>query len=219
MPFPPSTLKRVLDPSGYRLWERLTQYKELRAAGIANLEFCPLCRAYAIIIEATPDEHDLFRCENVEEGCGKITCRKCKREYHQPRTCREEELKGLDPRHAVEEAMSEALIRRCPGCQTRVFHFPISLSCPLLTSMTPRSCYQRHWSACRRRLSFSVCSSYPCNFSVIVLRAAIPIAQSIFVICAERTSAKNSIVTFIRTYVYDISPTYCKRSTHLHGPA
>lgn len=113
--FHSSTLKRTLTPKLFQLYERLIQQKELREANIENLEFCPRCD-FAMIMEVAPEDEPLFRCLNVEEGCGKVTCRNCKRDNHLPRTCREEELSVMGPEHVVEEAMSEALMRRCPGC-------------------------------------------------------------------------------------------------------
>ncbi|KAJ3495515.1 hypothetical protein NMY22_g19929 [Coprinellus aureogranulatus] len=132
VPFDRSTLKRILNPSGFKLWERLSQIQQLRAARVPNLEFCPLCREYATIIESTPEQQPIFQCENVDNGCGKATCRKCKKENHWPRTCREEELRSVNPAHAVEEAMSEALIRRCPACGIAVVkvHGCNHMACP-----------------------------------------------------------------------------------------
>ncbi|KAJ3522269.1 hypothetical protein NMY22_g11965 [Coprinellus aureogranulatus] len=115
VPFHRSTLQLALPEKLFKLYERQLQQKELREANIENLEYCPRCD-FAMIMEVSPEQEPLFECLNVEEGCGKATCRTCKRDNHSPRTCREEELASTGPEHAVQEAMSEALMRRCPGC-------------------------------------------------------------------------------------------------------
>ncbi|KAI8962318.1 hypothetical protein F5Y11DRAFT_195727 [Daldinia sp. FL1419] len=93
--------------------ERLEQEASLRMAGIENLESCPFC-PYAA--EYPPIDVDKeFTC--VNPGCEKVSCRLCHKETHIPKTCAEAAVDhGLDARHALEEAMSEALIRRCNNC-------------------------------------------------------------------------------------------------------
>ncbi|OCF78207.1 hypothetical protein I204_00144 [Kwoniella mangroviensis CBS 8886] len=111
--FPESELTRCLSEKSLQLYHRLKQAKELEQAEIEGLESCPSC-PYATIID-NPDEK-LFRCMNEE--CGQVTCRGCRKKEHIPRTCAgkfEADLK-LNNRHTVEDAMSEALIRRCPTC-------------------------------------------------------------------------------------------------------
>ncbi|TBU39099.1 hypothetical protein BD309DRAFT_873009 [Dichomitus squalens] len=111
--FPESELRRFLTPKLLELYERVKQRKEIEAAGLEGLEECPFCE-YKVVIEN--DEERLFRCEN--EGCGAVTCRKCKKLDHLPKSCKEaEDDKKLDARHAIEEAMTHALMRNCPKCQ------------------------------------------------------------------------------------------------------
>ncbi|WRT65364.1 uncharacterized protein IL334_002307 [Kwoniella shivajii] len=111
-PFPDSELTRILSVKSLKLYHRLKQSKELEQAGIEGLESCPNC-PYAAVME-NPDEK-LFTCMNEE--CGQITCRGCKKREHIPRTCAEVEADlKLNNRHTVEDAMSEALIRKCPTC-------------------------------------------------------------------------------------------------------
>ncbi|KAK0207116.1 hypothetical protein DFS33DRAFT_645375 [Desarmillaria ectypa] len=113
-PFPESELRRLLSPKLMELYERVKQRKEIEAAGLDGLEECPFCE-YKCVIE-NPDEK-LFRCGN-EETCGTITCRSCKKVDHLPKSCKEmEEDRHLDGRHAIEEAMTKALMRNCPKCQ------------------------------------------------------------------------------------------------------
>ncbi|KAF5376094.1 hypothetical protein D9615_007750 [Tricholomella constricta] len=111
---PASELKRFLPEKLMALWERVKQRKEVEAAGLEGLEECPFCE-WGCVIE-NPDEK-LLRCGNME-GCGAVSCRGCKKLDHLPKSCKEmEEDKHLDGRHAVEEAMTQALMRNCPKCQ------------------------------------------------------------------------------------------------------
>ncbi|KAI8632465.1 hypothetical protein F5Y19DRAFT_462895 [Xylariaceae sp. FL1651] len=94
--------------------DRIEQEAMLRMAGIENLETCPFC-PYAA--EYPPVEVDReFRCDNPH--CQQVSCRICRKETHIPKTCSEADAdRGLDARHILEEAMSEALIRRCNNCK------------------------------------------------------------------------------------------------------
>ncbi|KAI0433605.1 hypothetical protein F5Y09DRAFT_328836 [Xylaria sp. FL1042] len=94
--------------------DRIEQETVLRIAGIENLETCPFC-SYAA--EYPPVEVDKeFRCDNPR--CRHVSCRLCRKETHIPKTCTEADAdRGLDARHILEEAMSEALIRRCNQCR------------------------------------------------------------------------------------------------------
>lgn len=69
-----SELHRILTPKLLELYERVTQRKELEAAGLENLEECPFCE-YQVVIEN--EQEKLFRCEREE--CGAVSCRKCKK--------------------------------------------------------------------------------------------------------------------------------------------
>ncbi|KAH9856068.1 hypothetical protein C2E23DRAFT_809859 [Lenzites betulinus] len=113
LPFPDSELRRFLSPKLLELYERVKQRKEIEAAGLENLEECPFCD-YKVVIEN--ENERLFRCEN--ETCGAVTCRQCKKPDHLPKSCQEvADDKKLDVRHAIEEAMTAALMRNCPKCQ------------------------------------------------------------------------------------------------------
>ncbi|KAI9060384.1 hypothetical protein FKP32DRAFT_1595464 [Trametes sanguinea] len=113
LPFPESELRRFLTPKLLDLYERVKQRKEIEAAGLENLEECPFCD-YKVVIENVHER--LFRCEN--ETCGAVTCRQCKKPDHLPKSCEEvSDDKKLGVRHAIEEAMTRALMRNCPKCQ------------------------------------------------------------------------------------------------------
>lgn len=82
VPFPLSELERFLPEKSLELYHRLQQAAELESAGIDDLETCPEC-SFAAVID-NPHEK-LFHCLNPK--CGKVSCRKCKREEHLPKTC------------------------------------------------------------------------------------------------------------------------------------
>lgn len=66
-----------------------------------------------------PIEQDReFRCGN--DDCKRITCRMCKKDSHTPLNCEEAVKENkLDARHILEEALSDALIRKCNSCETK----------------------------------------------------------------------------------------------------
>lgn len=110
--FTETTLRRVLPTKTMALVERLRQADDLKAAEIDGLEHCPYC-PYAMVID-NPEER-LFQC--MGSDCGQVTCRQCKKPNHLPKRCAEAAADAkLDARHAIEEAMAEALMRRCPKC-------------------------------------------------------------------------------------------------------
>ncbi|KAJ1300746.1 hypothetical protein OPQ81_002389 [Rhizoctonia solani] len=110
--FSESEIQRFLSEKSLELWYRIKQEKELELAQIDGLEGCPFC-SYAVVIEN--EDERLFRCEN--SSCGIVSCRTCKKEDHLPKSCEEAEKdKALDGRHAIEEAMTKALMRNCPKC-------------------------------------------------------------------------------------------------------
>ncbi|KAF8956276.1 hypothetical protein BDZ97DRAFT_1852621 [Flammula alnicola] len=116
-PFPASELRRVLSTKLMDLYERVKQQKEIEQADLEGLEECPFCE-WKCVLEVSKEEEKLFRCGNEDGGCGEVSCRLCKQKDHLPKSCKEvEEDKHLDGRHAIEEAMTRALMRNCPKCQ------------------------------------------------------------------------------------------------------
>ncbi|KAK0620228.1 ring finger protein [Immersiella caudata] len=95
--------------------ERIEQESVLRMAGIENLAKCPFC-PYAAEYPSV-EENKEFQCENPD--CEMKSCRLCGLETHIPKTCKEARAEeGHSGRHQIEEAMSEAMIRRCNKCNT-----------------------------------------------------------------------------------------------------
>lgn len=95
---------------------RIEAQAALAAAGIENLETCPFC---PMAMEYPPvEENKEFRCNNP--SCEAVSCRLCRKLTHIPKTCAEaaaEESHSV--RHTIEEAMSEAIIRKCNKCKSR----------------------------------------------------------------------------------------------------
>jgi len=93
------------------------QQNEIAAANIEGLEQCPFCDFKAI---CEPIEEDtIFSCQNPD--CFRVTCRKCHETSHLPKTCEEiKKDRGLDARHKIEEARSEAMMRPCPQCKKKL---------------------------------------------------------------------------------------------------
>lgn len=109
-PFERSEINRFLSRKSTQILDRLQQQEELSAAGLEGLTSCPFCDFSGICESVDIDKE--FRCMNPE--CEKISCRLCLKETHVPLTCDQHEKDSkLDVRHAVEEAMSEALFRKC----------------------------------------------------------------------------------------------------------
>ena len=96
--------------------ERIETEHNLRMAGIENLESCPFC-PYAA--EYPPiAETKIFSC--VHPDCGLESCRLCKKVSHIPKSCQEfaKESGADSQRRRLEDAMSEALVRKCNNCRT-----------------------------------------------------------------------------------------------------
>ncbi|KPV73730.1 uncharacterized protein RHOBADRAFT_38348 [Rhodotorula graminis WP1] len=118
---------------------RIKQEKEIDEAALEGLEKCPFC-PFAMIIE-NPEER-LFRCQR--EDCEVVSCRECKKKDHLPATCAEaSDDARLSKFHAVEEAMSAALIRRCPkpGCGEPYVKEPNTCNKIVCSACRTLSCY------------------------------------------------------------------------------
>ncbi|CEQ40669.1 SPOSA6832_02302 [Sporobolomyces salmonicolor] len=137
--FPESEIDKCLPRKSLQALHKIRQEKEVDLAELEGLEKCPFC-PFAYIIEN--DQERLFYCQR--EDCGIVSCRQCKKKDHLPKTCKEvSEDAKIDSIHRIEgascfflrplfsfhadasrlyshlsEAMSAALIRRCPkpGC-------------------------------------------------------------------------------------------------------
>lgn len=93
------------------------QTAEIRAADLDGLEQCPYCDYKQIFDDG--DESVVFQCLNPD--CARASCRTCHEEAHIPKSCEEmEKDRGLSARHAVEEARSESIMRKCPKCKVKI---------------------------------------------------------------------------------------------------
>lgn len=116
--FSSSEKRRFLSNEALVRAERLQQQEELKNAGIEGLEDCPRCD-YAEIYPPI-EENRIFECKN--EACDMISvCRLCRKEAHIPKSCEEyaKDL-GISQKNAIAEAMTDALIRKCPKCSTPI---------------------------------------------------------------------------------------------------
>jgi hypothetical protein len=108
---------RFLDEKLLGVLERLQQQADLRAADLDGLDSCPFCDFAAICPPIEVDKE--FRCQMPD--CEAISCRLCRAISHLPMTCEEwKKEQGISERHIVEEAMTQALIRKCPKCQVPI---------------------------------------------------------------------------------------------------
>ncbi|KAL2416816.1 hypothetical protein ABEF95_005606 [Exophiala dermatitidis] len=90
---------------------------EIIAAGIEGLEECPFCNYKAVCGDISIQQS--FHCNNPD--CSRVSCRKCHKDDHAPKTCEEMQNDNiLSARHLVEEAMSEAVMRTCPTCKVKI---------------------------------------------------------------------------------------------------
>ncbi|KAK4494121.1 hypothetical protein PRZ48_014419 [Zasmidium cellare] len=112
--FAHAQLHQLSDKSLLERLEQLQQEKDIRDAGLDDLEECPFCDYKAIL---PPVEEDFeFRCMNPL--CEKISCRRCKAPSHIPVSCEEYAKDNkINARHKIEEAMTAAMIRSCNKCK------------------------------------------------------------------------------------------------------
>jgi hypothetical protein len=81
----------------------------IEQAGLANVCECPQC-GFKAILDTT---QKVFSCP--VDSCQFLSCRYCGEDPHIPLPC-EQEKKQSEGRLTVEEAMSVAIIRKCPTC-------------------------------------------------------------------------------------------------------
>ncbi|KFA72165.1 hypothetical protein S40288_07077 [Stachybotrys chartarum IBT 40288] len=104
-----------LDEKLLTVLDRIELQANLRMANIEGLESCPRCH-YAAEYPPIEQNRD-FRCENRD--CGMVSCRQCRHDAHGPKTCDDaSQARASFKEHRIEEAMSEALIRKCNKCKT-----------------------------------------------------------------------------------------------------
>jgi TRIAD3 protein (E3 ubiquitin-protein ligase RNF216) len=160
LPFSVSELNAHLTKDQTKLRDRVHLRRDIREANIPNLASCPSCD-WAAIIESCKTRYPVAQCWNAEGGCGIVFCRTCERKDHRPRTCEEEERR-LAGREVVAEAMTNAVVRICPGCKSQfmkeagvclflcysgVIHLTF---CPQCNLMTCPNCQTKSCYVCRK---------------------------------------------------------------------
>jgi TRIAD3 protein (E3 ubiquitin-protein ligase RNF216) len=88
----------------------------IEQAGLANVLKCPKCSFKAVLDTA----QKVFSCP--VESCQFVSCRYCGEVSHIPLPC-EQAKKQTKGRLTVEEAMSAAIIRKCPNCKQEFVKF------------------------------------------------------------------------------------------------
>lgn len=117
--FSHSQRRRFLDKNIQRALDRNEANHMLSMVALEDLERCPFCDFAA---EYPPvGENKVFECQ--DKNCLKRSCRLCRKEDHLPKTCGEAAKEhGLSARRAIEEARSEAVIRRCNKCKSNCYN-------------------------------------------------------------------------------------------------
>jgi TRIAD3 protein (E3 ubiquitin-protein ligase RNF216) len=94
--------------------DRLEANHNISLAAMEDLAKCPFCD-YAELYPSI-EENRIFACVNTE--CMVRSCRLCQKEDHLPMTCEEFAKENrLSARRTIEEARSEAVIRKCNKCK------------------------------------------------------------------------------------------------------
>jgi hypothetical protein len=112
--FEPAQLNLLADKKLLKKLADLQQEKDIRDAGLDDLEECPFCDYKAIMPPI--EENFEFTCANPE--CEKVSCRRCKFTTHIPMSCEQyAKEKNANSRHTIEEAMTAAMVRSCNKCK------------------------------------------------------------------------------------------------------
>ena len=131
------------------------QYQSvIEIANMADIAKCPQCQFLAVPDPSWPPF--LFHCPQ----CSYKSCTQCQEEYHPNIRCDDVETKAeASGRCAVEEAMTEALVRTCPRATCRKKFLKEDgcnkMTCPSCGSF---SCY-----VCRAEIPASVAYSHFCQ--------------------------------------------------------
>jgi hypothetical protein len=112
--FEPAQLNLLADKKLLKKLADLQQEKDIRDAGLDDLEECPFCD-YKVIMPPIEENFE-FTCANPE--CEKVSCRRCKFTTHIPMSCEQyAKEKNANSRHTIEEAMTAAMVRSCNKCK------------------------------------------------------------------------------------------------------
>eukprot|EP00730_Choanoeca_flexa_P018083 TRINITY_DN8775_c0_g1_i5.p1 TRINITY_DN8775_c0_g1~~TRINITY_DN8775_c0_g1_i5.p1 ORF type:complete len:285 (+),score=59.66 TRINITY_DN8775_c0_g1_i5:148-1002(+) len=152
--FNKSQLQRALPADLLQRYENRNLEENIAVADIPGLIRCPApdCN-FAMVME--DDNNKVFRCQ----ACGMESCRYCKVDWkeHFGLSCKEVESNDETlKRTKLEEAMSDALVRRCPKCNMQ---FLKETGCNKMTCRCGTlSCYQ-----CRQIIPKKVAYKHFCQ--------------------------------------------------------
>ncbi len=120
MTFPESELRRILPAKLYDLYEQIRQRRDIELAELEGLEECPFCD-YKVVVDVDFETDKVLRCQN--EGCLKVSCRKCKKEVEVTwKACHRRGNEYVLFRVCLMclahlNTLAQALMRNCPKCQ------------------------------------------------------------------------------------------------------
>jgi hypothetical protein len=109
-------LENVLPTKTWEKYCELQHHAIIKQAGLGeSMATCPKCGFRALI----PDEQMIFECP--AKDCMFASCKKCGKEPHIPLRCDEvvQKKRQDEGRLKIEEALSEAKMRTCPGCKQK----------------------------------------------------------------------------------------------------
>ncbi|KAH7830002.1 putative E3 ubiquitin-protein ligase RNF216 [Monocercomonoides exilis] len=110
--YPTYQLKKILPERVLKRFLEVEEHESLLTAHIKGFERCPFCDWGMVIEDKNEPE---FHCKRPT--CGRITCRKCKKDSHLPFLCAAEVEESEEALWKyVEEKADEARIRHCPHC-------------------------------------------------------------------------------------------------------
>lgn len=120
-PFKEPQLRLCVDEKTISHLLRLQQQKALKDSGPEGLAECPFCGFLAVYPAISVEKE--FRCQHP--ACSTVSCRLCDEKKHAPISCKAAgkakaaEKAVLHAQHTVEEALTDAVVRKCNKCSTR----------------------------------------------------------------------------------------------------
>lgn len=103
---------------------------------------CPKC-TYLLIVD---NDTKVVKCPD----CSLISCRLCGEEPHKNQSCEEAkaEREKSNVREKMANAMTEAVVRQCPGCKCKIMK---STGCNKMTCSN-RNCQTKFCYVCRKKI-------------------------------------------------------------------
>lgn len=132
-------MQKALSPRLLKNFDELQYQAEVTTAfGDGELWQCPKC-AKSVVVD---DGISIITCPDNQ--CGHTSCRICGEAPHKDQTCEEakQEKEKANVRSKMEEAMTNAIVRYCPGCSTKILKSEgcNKMTCPKANCQT-KFCY------------------------------------------------------------------------------